>query len=102
MTLIDERSLFDYKQMILSAVGYLEGDPHEDDDFGRVQDHIRSDIATSSSKSTRTSTHSRSVSCGRLVRFGANLCAVGDDDQNQLPRQRSHPHHCSNAKLATG
>ncbi len=44
MTLIEEHSLFDYTQIIRGAVDYLEGDPYEDDDYVRVQDHIKEDI----------------------------------------------------------
>src|SRR4051812_28178400 len=35
MSLLHENSLFDYAQIIRSAVDYLEGDKYEDDDFAR-------------------------------------------------------------------
>src|SRR3954466_10992656 len=41
MALLHENSQFDYTQIIRSAVDYLDGDPLEDDDFARVQNHIR-------------------------------------------------------------
>lgn len=43
-TLLSEHAMFDYTQMIFSAVQYLEGDPYEDDDNVRVQDHVKNDI----------------------------------------------------------
>jgi DNA helicase-2/ATP-dependent DNA helicase PcrA len=81
MTLIDERSMFDYTEIIRSAVGYLEGDPYEDDDYGRVQDHIRDDIryVVVDEYQDVNPLQERLVRC--LVRFEANLCVVGDDDQ---------------------
>jgi len=81
MALIDERSLFDYTQMILSAVGYLEGDRYEDDDFGRVQDHIRDDIRYVVVDEYQDVNPLQERLVRALVRFGANLCVVGDDDQ---------------------
>jgi DNA helicase-2/ATP-dependent DNA helicase PcrA len=81
MTLIDERSLFDYTQMILSAVEYLEGDPYEDDDFGRVQDHIRDGIRYVVVDEYQDVNPLQERLIRALVRFGANLCVVGDDDQ---------------------
>jgi DNA helicase-2/ATP-dependent DNA helicase PcrA len=44
MALLHENSQFDYTQIIRSAVYYLDGDQYEDDDFARVQNHIRDDI----------------------------------------------------------
>jgi len=81
MALLDERSLFDYTQMILGAVEYLEGDPYEDDDFGRVQDHIRDDIRYVVVDEYQDVNPLQERLVRALVRFGANLCVVGDDDQ---------------------
>lgn len=81
MALIDERSVFDYTQMVLSAVQYLEGDPYEDDDFGRVQGHIRDDIRYVVVDEYQDVNPLQERLVRALVRFGANLCVVGDDDQ---------------------
>src|SRR3989442_5044429 len=81
MTLLHENSLFDYTQIIRSAVGYLEGDPYEDDDFVRVQDHIRDDIRYVVVDEYQDVNPLQERLVRGLVRFGANLCVVGDDDQ---------------------
>ena len=81
MTLIDEHSLFDYTQIIRSAVDYLEGDPYEDDDYVRVQDHIRDDIRYVVVDEYQDVNPLQERLVRGLVRFGANLCVVGDDDQ---------------------
>lgn len=81
MNLIHEHSLFDYTQIILSAVDYLEGDPYEDDDFGRVQDHIQEAIKFVVVDEYQDVNPLQERLVRGLVRFGANLCVVGDDDQ---------------------
>ena len=81
MTLLHENSLFDYTQIIRSAVDYLEGDPYEDDDFARVQDHIRDDIRYVVVDEYQDVNPLQERLVRGLVRFGANLCVVGDDDQ---------------------
>ncbi len=81
MDLIQENSLFDYTQIILSAVNYLEGDPYEDDDYGRVQDHIKQDIKYVVVDEYQDVNPLQERLVRGLVRFGANLCVVGDDDQ---------------------
>src|SRR5204863_5243764 len=78
---LDQNSLFDYTQMIRSAVDYLEGDRYEDDDFGRVQDHIRDDIRYVVVDEYQDVNPLQEGLVRSLVRFGANLCVVGDDDQ---------------------
>src|SRR5207248_8305592 len=79
--LLHENSLFDYTQIIRSAVDYLEGDPYEDDDFVRVQDHIRDDIRYVVVDEYQDVNPLQERLVRGLVRFGANLCVVGDDDQ---------------------
>lgn len=81
MILLHDNSLFDYTEIIRSAVGYLEGDPYEDDDYVRVQEHIKNDIryVVVDEYQDVNPLQERLVRC--LVRFGANLCVVGDDDQ---------------------
>jgi DNA helicase-2/ATP-dependent DNA helicase PcrA len=81
MGLIEEHSLFDYTQIILSAVDHLEGDPYEDEDFVRVQDHIRQDIKYVVVDEYQDVNPLQERLVRGLVRFGANLCVVGDDDQ---------------------
>ncbi len=81
MGLIHENSYFDYTQIILSAVEYLEGDPYEDDDYGRVRDHIRDDIRYVVVDEYQDVNPLQERLVRGLVQFGANLCVVGDDDQ---------------------
>ena len=81
MTLLDEHSLFDYTQIISSAVTYIEGDPYEDDDFVRVQDHIRDDIRYVVVDEYQDVNPLQERLVRGVVQFGANLCVVGDDDQ---------------------
>ncbi len=81
MTLLRQNSHFDYTQIIRSAVDYLEGDPFEDDDFVRVQDHIRNDIRYVVVDEYQDVNPLQERLIRSLVKFGANLCVVGDDDQ---------------------
>jgi DNA helicase-2/ATP-dependent DNA helicase PcrA len=81
MRLLQQHSLFDYTQMISSAVAYLEGDPYEDDDNVRVQDHIKNEIRYVVVDEYQDVNPLQERLVRGLVRFGANLCVVGDDDQ---------------------
>jgi DNA helicase-2/ATP-dependent DNA helicase PcrA len=81
MTLLREKSLFDYTQIIRSAVDYLEGDLYEDDDFVRVQDHVKNDIRYVVVDEYQDVNPLQERLIRGLVRFGANLCVVGDDEQ---------------------
>ena len=81
MALLHGKSLFDYTQIIRSAVDYLEGDPYEDDDFVRVQNHIRDDIRYVVVDEYQDVNPLQERLVRGLVRYGANLCVVGDDDQ---------------------
>jgi DNA helicase-2/ATP-dependent DNA helicase PcrA len=81
MALIDERALFDYTQMINLAVHYLEGDPYEDDDYVRVQEHVRDPIKYVVVDEYQDVNPLQERLVRGLVQFGANLCVVGDDDQ---------------------
>ena len=80
-TLLNENALFDYTQIIRSAVDYIEGDPYEDDDNVRVQDHIRDDIRYVVVDEYQDVNPLQEQLVRGLVRSGANLCVVGDDDQ---------------------
>lgn len=79
--LLRERALFDYTQIIRSAVDYLEGDPMEDQDFVRVQHHVRDDVRYVVVDEYQDVNALQERLVQGLVRFGANLCVVGDDDQ---------------------
>jgi DNA helicase II / ATP-dependent DNA helicase PcrA len=81
LALLQERAMFDYTEIIGTAVRYLEGDPMEDDDFGRVQDHVRDDIRYLVVDEYQDVNALQERLVRGLVRFGANLCVVGDDDQ---------------------
>jgi len=81
MTLLRQNSYFDYTQIIRSAVDYLEGDPFEDDDYVRVQGHIKDDIRYVVVDEYQDVNPLQERLIRGLVKFGANLCVVGDDDQ---------------------
>jgi DNA helicase-2/ATP-dependent DNA helicase PcrA len=81
MALIDERALFDYTQMINLAVHYLEGDPYEDEDYVRLQEHVENDIKYVVVDEYQDVNPLQERLVRGLVQFGANLCVVGDDDQ---------------------
>ena len=79
--LLHEHALFDYTEIILSAVEYLEGDPTRTTTAARVQDHIRDDIRYVVVDEYQDVNPLQERLVRGLVRFGANLCVVGDDDQ---------------------
>ncbi len=81
LSLLHQQSVFDYTQIIRSAVDYLGGDPYEDDDFVRVQNHIREDVRYVVVDEYQDVNPLQERLVRGLVRFGANLCVVGDDDQ---------------------
>jgi DNA helicase-2/ATP-dependent DNA helicase PcrA len=81
LALLHERATFDYTEIIGAAVRYLEGDPMEDDDYGRVQGHVRDDIRYLVVDEYQDVNALQERLVRGLVRFGANLCVVGDDDQ---------------------
>ena len=81
MTLLRENALFDYTQIISTAVEYLTGDPSKDVDSVRVQDHIKNDIRFVVVDEYQDVNPLQERLTRGLVRFGANLCVVGDDDQ---------------------
>jgi DNA helicase-2/ATP-dependent DNA helicase PcrA len=81
LALLREHSRFDFTEIIRTAVEYLEGDPYEDDDFVRVQDHIRNDVRFVVVDEYQDVNPLQEQLIRSLVRYGANLCVVGDDDQ---------------------
>lgn len=81
MTLIRRNALFDYTQILDSAVAYLEGDPYEDADCAHVQAHIQRDIKYLVVDEYQDVNPLQERLIHSIARFGANLCVVGDDDQ---------------------
>ncbi len=81
MTLLRQNAYFDYTQIIRAAVDHLEGDPFEDDVFVRVQEHIKNDIRYVVVDEYQDINPLQERLIRGLVKFGANLCVVGDDDQ---------------------
>ncbi|HXA28392.1 MAG TPA: ATP-dependent DNA helicase [Candidatus Angelobacter sp.] len=81
MTLIRRHALFDYTQILDSAVAYLEGDPYEDADCAHVQAHIQRDIKYLVVDEYQDVNPLQERLIHSIARFGANLCVVGDDDQ---------------------
>lgn len=79
--LLQQNSFFDYTQIIRSAVDYLEGDPFEDDDYERVQSHIKNNIRFVVVDEYQDVNPLQERLVQGLVRYGANICVVGDDDQ---------------------
>ncbi|MBB5786381.1 UvrD-helicase domain-containing protein [Jiangella mangrovi] len=79
--LLEQNAAFDYTEIIRRAVHYLEGDPYEDDDFGRVHEHVAKDIRYVVVDEYQDVNPLQERLVRGLVRFGANLCVVGDDDQ---------------------
>ena len=79
--LLRSRSVFDYTQIIRSAVDYLDGDPQKDQDSARVQGHVEDDIKYVVVDEYQDVNALQERLVRGLVRFGANLCVVGDDDQ---------------------
>src|SRR5207342_917027 len=80
-TLLNEHAYFDYTQMILTAVGLLEAEPEDGLAEKAVLDHIRSDIKYVVVDEYQDVNPLQERLIRGLIRFGANLCVVGDDDQ---------------------
>lgn len=84
VSLLAQRKYFDYTAMIANAVAYLEGDP-EDSELGVAERellrHIREDIKYVVVDEYQDVNPLQEQLVAGLVRWGANLCVVGDDDQ---------------------
>ncbi len=80
-TLLNEHAYFDYTQMILTAVGLLEAEPDDGPAEKVVLDHIRSDIKYVVVDEYQDVNPLQERLIRGLIRYGANLCVVGDDDQ---------------------
>lgn len=81
MRLLYENRYFDFTEMINLAVQLLEGDPDEDGDAALVQRQIRDDVRYVVVDEYQDVNPLQERLVRGLVRFGANLCVVGDDDQ---------------------
>jgi DNA helicase-2/ATP-dependent DNA helicase PcrA len=82
--LLARRKYFDYTTMIATAVAFLESDP-EDPDLSTTEmellRHIREDIKYVVVDEYQDVNPLQEKLIAGLVRWGANLCVVGDDDQ---------------------
>lgn len=82
--LLSQRKYFDYTSMIATAVAFLESDP-EDPDLSAAEQgllrHIREDIHYVVVDEYQDVNPLQEKLIAGLVRWGANLCVVGDDDQ---------------------
>ncbi|MBB6174860.1 DNA helicase-2/ATP-dependent DNA helicase PcrA [Nocardiopsis mwathae] len=75
--LLYEHASFDFTEMINLAVQFLEVDPDDDEDAAVVHSHIRYVVVDEYQDVNPL--QERLIK--GLVRYGANLCVVGDDDQ---------------------
>ncbi|WP_308465631.1 ATP-dependent helicase [Rathayibacter soli] len=83
VTLLSKHSYFDYTSMIATAVDFLETDPAENLDPAEsaVLEHLRIDVKYVVVDEYQDVNPLQERLVAALVRFGANLCVVGDDDQ---------------------
>jgi len=72
---------FDFTELINLAVRLLEADAATDADAALVQAHIRNDVRYVVVDEYQDVNPLQERLVSGLVRFGANLCVVGDDDQ---------------------
>lgn len=82
--LLSQRKYFDYTSMIATAVAFLESDPEDPDLSPAEQEllrHIRDDIKYVVVDEYQDVNPLQEKLIAGLVRWGANLCVVGDDDQ---------------------
>jgi DNA helicase-2/ATP-dependent DNA helicase PcrA len=81
LALLREQAYFDYTQMIMLAVGFLESDSEDGPAERSVLEHIQRDIRYVVVDEYQDVNPLQERLVRGLVRFGANLCVVGDDDQ---------------------
>lgn len=79
--LIHGHANFDFTAMIALAVELLEVDPDNDENAEVIQRHIREDVKFLVVDEYQDVNPLQERLIRGLVRFGANLCVVGDDDQ---------------------
>ncbi|KUI44918.1 DNA helicase [Mycobacterium sp. IS-1590] len=81
LRLLVEKAEFDFTEMINLAVSFLEADPDEDEDARTIHDHIQSDVKYVVVDEYQDVNALQERLVVGLVKYGANLCVVGDDDQ---------------------
>jgi DNA helicase-2/ATP-dependent DNA helicase PcrA len=82
--LLARRKYFDFTAMIASAVAFLETDPNDEELSTAEREllrHIREDIKYVVVDEYQDVNPLQEKLVAGLVRWGANLCVVGDDDQ---------------------
>jgi DNA helicase II / ATP-dependent DNA helicase PcrA len=82
--LLSQRKYFDYTAMIANAVAFLESDPDDDELTAPEREllrHIETDIKYVVVDEYQDVNPMQEKLIAGLVRWGANLCVVGDDDQ---------------------
>lgn len=82
--MLAQRKYFDYTSMIATAVAFLDSDP-DDDELSTAERellrHIRDDVRYVVVDEYQDVNPLQEKLIAGLVRWGANLCVVGDDDQ---------------------
>lgn len=84
VTLLAQKNYFDYTAMIANAVAFLEGDPDDQQLSSPEREllrHIREDVRYVVVDEYQDVNPLQEKLIAGLVRWGANLCVVGDDDQ---------------------
>lgn len=79
--LLHGNAFFDFTEIINIAVQLLEVDPDDDENGRVIQRHIESDIRYVVVDEYQDVNPLQERLIRGLIRFGANLCVVGDDDQ---------------------
>lgn len=82
--LLAQRRYFDYTSMIANAVAFLETDPDDEELNSSEREllrHIREDVKYVVVDEYQDVNPLQEKLIAGLVRWGANLCVVGDDDQ---------------------
>ena len=81
LSLLYSHASFDFTEMINLAVQMLHNEPDDDADAAAVQAHVRDDIRYVVVDEYQDLNPLQEQLVQGLVRYGANLCVVGDDDQ---------------------
>ena len=79
--LLRDHAYFDYTQMIMLAVGFLESDPDDGPVERSVLEHVQRDLRYVVVDEYQDVNPLQERLIRGLTQFGANLCVVGDDDQ---------------------
>lgn len=95
LQMIAKRNYFDYTTMIATAVALLQADEDEglDSSEQALLDHVRDDIRYVVVDEYQDVNPLQEKLVAGLVRFGANLCVVGDDDQTIYQWRGSEVRH---------